>query len=79
LAAQVNLLTRRLDEAKALRLLATELYINTLGEFRGVTTPLCLEPSPYSLFARMKSNFTKLSSFVGGAVDFGVLSSTTNL
>lgn len=35
LAAQVNLLTKRLDEAKALGLLAAELYIDALGEFRG--------------------------------------------
>lgn len=27
----------------------------------------------------MKSNFTKLSGFVGGAIDFGALSSATNL
>jgi hypothetical protein len=27
----------------------------------------------------MKSNFAKLPSFVGGAVDFGMLSSATNL
>jgi hypothetical protein len=27
----------------------------------------------------MKSNFAKLSNFVGGAVDFGALSAATNL
>lgn len=79
LATQVNLLTKWFDEAKTLGLSAGELYINALGEFGGVATPLPSKPSPYNLFAWMKSNFTKLSSFVRGAIDFGVLSLATSL
>lgn len=79
LAAQVNLLTKRLDEAKALWLSVAELYINMLGEIGGVATLLPLEPSPYNMFTWMKSNFSKLSGFVGGAVDFGALSTDMNL
>lgn len=73
------MLTKWLDEAKTLGLSAGELYINALGEFGGVATPLPSEPSPYNLFAWMKSNFTRLSGFVRGAIDFGALSLATNL
>lgn len=46
----------------------------------GVTSSLPSEPSAYNIFAWMKSNFAKLSGFVGGVVDdFGALSSATNL
>ena len=40
LGAQVELLTKCLEEATLVGLLAAELYINALGEFGGVTTSL---------------------------------------
>jgi hypothetical protein len=79
LGTQVDLLTKRLEEAKAVGLSVAKLFIGVLGEFGGVTSPLLFEPSAYDIFAWMKSNFTKLPGFVGGAVDFGALSSATNL
>jgi hypothetical protein len=33
------------------------------------------DPSAHGIFSWMKSNFAKLPGFVGGAVDFGALSS----
>lgn len=79
LGAQVDLLMKRLEEAMSVGLSIARLYINALGEFGGVTTLLPSEPSAYSLFSWMKSNFAKLPGFVGGAVDFGALSSAINL
>jgi hypothetical protein len=60
LGAQVELLTKRLEEAASVGLSAAKVYINALGEFGGVTTSLPSEPSAYGLFSWMKSNFTKL-------------------
>ena len=51
LGAQVDLLTKCLDEAKAIELSVAKLYISALDEFGGIATSLPLEPSPYSLFA----------------------------
>ena len=76
--AQVDILTKRLEDAKAVGLAATDLCIGALGQFGGVASLLSPEPSAYNIFSWMKSNFAKLPDFVGGAVDFGALSAATN-
>ena len=78
LGAQVNLLTKRLEDASAIGLAVAELYIKSLGQFGGVTSPLPSEPSAYNILSLLKSNFVKLPDFVGGAIDFGALSAATN-
>jgi hypothetical protein len=72
-------LTKRVEEATPVGLSITEQYINALDSFGGVTTSPPSKPLAYDLFSWMKSNFAKLPGFVGGVVDFGALSSTTNL
>ena len=47
--------------------------------FGGVTSSLPSNPLAHGIFSWMKSNFAKLPEFVSKAVDFGVLSSATNL
>ena len=78
LGAQVNLLTKRLEDAGAVGLVVAKLYSKALGQFGGVTSSLPTDPSPYNIFSWMKSNFAKLPDFLGGAVDFGALSAATN-
>jgi len=75
LGAQVALLTKRLEEVKVVGLSAVGLYINALAVFGGVASSLPSDPSAHGIFSWMKSNFAKLPGFVGGAVDFGALSS----
>jgi hypothetical protein len=66
------MLTKRLEDAKAVGLAAAELYANALGQFGSVTSSLPPDPSAYNIFSWMKSNFTKLPDFVGGAIDLGL-------
>lgn len=75
----MDLLTKCLEEAKAVGLSAAELYINALTGFGGVASSLPSDPSAHGIFSWMKSNFAKLSRFVVGAVDFGALSCANNL
>jgi hypothetical protein len=79
LKTQVNLLTKRLEDAKAIGLASAELYVGTLGKFRGSMSSLPFDPLAFNIFYWMKANFLKLPDFVGGAVDFGALASATNL
>ena len=72
------MLTKRLEDAKAVGLATAEVYISALGQFGCVTSSLPPGPSAFSIFSLMKSNFTKLPNFIGGAVDFGALSTITN-
>ena len=72
----MNLLTKRFEDASMVGLAMAELYVNALGQFGGITSSLPLEPSAHSIFSWLKSNFAKLLDFVGGAIDFGVLSAT---
>lgn len=51
LGAQVELLTKRLEEVKAIGLPAIDIYVNALGEFGGVASSLPTEPSMYGIFA----------------------------
>jgi hypothetical protein len=60
---------------KVVGLSAVGLYINALAVFGGVASSLPSDPSAHDIFSWMKSNFAKLPGFVGGAVDFGALSS----
>jgi hypothetical protein len=78
LKAQVDMLTKHLEDAKVVGLVAADLYIGSLGQFGGVASSLPSKPSPYNIFSWMMSNFTKLPDFVGGAVDFGALSAAMN-
>ena len=47
----MELLTKRLEEVKAIGLSAAELYVNALGEFGRVVSSLPAEPSAYGIFA----------------------------
>ena len=73
------MLTKHLEDTKAVGLAATELYVGALEQFGGSTSSLPSEPSVFNIFFWMKANFLKLPDFVGGVVDFGDLASTTNL
>lgn len=79
LATQINLMTRRLEEAKATGLATAGMYQVALNGFGGATSPLPADASTFGVFAWMKSNFAKLPEFIGGAVEFGALSCATNL
>lgn len=78
LKAQVGVLSKRLEDAKSLRLATVKLYAGTLEQFGGSTPPLPSESLAFSLLSWMKANFMKLPDFVYGAVDFGALASTMN-
>lgn len=78
LGTQVNLVTKRLEDVRAVGLAAAELYANALGQFGGVISSVPSDPSAH-IFSWMKYNFANLPDIVGGAIDFGVLSSATNL
>ena len=78
LKAQVDVLTKRLEDAKAIGLAATELYVGALEQFGGSTSSLPSDPSTFNIFSSMKANFLKLPDFVGRAIDFGALTSATN-
>lgn len=56
----MDLLTKHLDEAKAVGLSAAELYVSALAEFGGVASSLPSNPSAYGIFSWMKSNFAKM-------------------
>ena len=78
LKAQVDVLFKRLEDAKAVGLATADLCIGALGQFAGVASSLSPEPLAYIIFSWMKSNSAKLPDFVGGAVEFGALSAATN-
>ena len=75
----MDMLTKRLKDAKAIGLAIAELYMAALKQFEGSMSSLPSEPSAFNIFSWMKANFLKLSDFVGGAVDFGTLASATKL
>ena len=79
LKAQVDMLSKRLEDAKSIELATTELYVRALEQFRGSTPPLPSEPSAFNIFSWLKANFMKLPDFVGDAMDFGALAFATNL
>lgn len=72
------MLTKCLEDAKAVGLAAAELYIGALGQFGGTTSSLPPDPSAFSILSWMRANFAKLPDFVGGVVDFGALCAATN-
>ena len=65
LKAQVDVLSKRLEDAKSIGLVAAELYVGALEKFGGSTPPLPSEPSAFSIFLWLKANFLKLPNFVG--------------
>ena len=73
------MLSKRLEDAKSVGLAIAKLYVGALEQFRGSTSLLPSMPSVFNIFSWMKANFLKLPDFVGGAIDFGALASTTNL
>ena len=79
LKAQVDVLSKRLEDAKFIGLAAAELYVGSREQFGGSMPPLPSEPSAFNIFSWLKANFMKLPNFVGGAVDFGALVSVINL
>jgi hypothetical protein len=79
LIALVELLTKRFDDAKAIGLSTTELYINAMAGFGGITSSLPVDACAFGTFSWMKTNFSKLPNFVAQVGDFAVLSSATNL
>ena len=76
---QVELLMKRLDEAKAVGVSIAEMYTSVLAGFGGVTSSLPADASAFGVFLWMKSNFSKLPDFVAKVGDFAALSSATNL
>lgn len=79
LSAQIDLLTKRLKEARNVGTSAAKVYQVALAGFGGATSPLLVDASTYGIFAWLRENFAKLPEFVGGAMDFGALSCATNL
>lgn len=79
LATQVELLNKRLDDAKALGLSAAQVYTSVLASFRAVTPLLPFDLSAYGVLGWPKSNFSKLPDFVMKVGDFVAISSATNL
>jgi hypothetical protein len=76
---EVELLKKRLHEAKALGLATAKAYASVLVGFGGVMSSLSAESSASGLFTWMSVDFTKLLDFVGKVLDFAALSSATNL
>jgi hypothetical protein len=79
LATQVELLNKRLDDAKALSLSVAEIYTFVVPSFRAVTPLLPSNLSAYGVLGWLKSKFSKLPDFVMNVVDFVAVSSATNL
>jgi len=79
LSMQIDLLNKRLEEARAAGLSVAEMYQSALASFGGVTSPLSADASAYGVFTWLKANFAKLLEFVGSTMDFGALSYATNL
>ena len=65
LKAQVDVLSKRLEDAKFIGLAAAELYVGSREQFGGSMPPLPSEPLAFSIFSWLKSNFMKLPDFVG--------------
>jgi hypothetical protein len=78
LKLQVELLTKRLEDAQELGLAAAGLYAGTLEQFWGSTSALPSEPLAFNIFLWLKTNFAKLPNSIGSAMHFGVLASATN-
>ena len=74
----MDMLTKRLEDAKAVGLAVAELYVGALDQFGGSMSSLPSDPSAFNIFSWMKANFRKLPDFIGGAIDFGALASATN-
>jgi hypothetical protein len=79
LLLEVELLKKRLDEAKVLGLAASEAYASALIGFGAVMSSLPAESLVSGLFKWMSANFAKLPDFIGKVLDFALLSSATNL
>jgi hypothetical protein len=79
LAMQVELLNKRLDDAKALSLSAAEIYTSVVASFGAVTPLLPSNLSAYGVLGLLKSKFSKLPDFFMNVADFVVVSSATNL
>ena len=65
LKAQVDVLSKRLEDAKCIGLVVAKLYVGALEQFGGSTPPLPSVPSAFSIFSWLKANFLKLPNFVG--------------
>lgn len=70
---------KRFEEAWAAGAAAAELYRAALAGFGGTSSPLPADASTLDIFAWFKENIAKLPEFIGGAMDFSVLSCATNL
>ena len=79
LSAQVELSQRRLEEARAAGVAKAELNQAALGGFSGATLPLPSDASALGIFAWFKENIARRLDFIGGTMDFGVLSCATYL
>ena len=79
LSVQIDLLNKRLEEARDAGPSVAEMYQSALASFGSATSPLSADASAYGVFTWLKANFGKLLEFVGGAMDFGALSYATNL
>jgi hypothetical protein len=63
---------------EGLALITAETYKAAVEKFGGQTSALPEEASAFNLLTWLKSHVEKVPSFVGGAVDFSTLASTTN-
>ena len=51
LKAHVDMLSKRLEDAKSIGLAAAELYMGALEQFGGSTSPLSSQPSAFNIFS----------------------------
>ena len=51
LKAQVDMLSKRLEDAKSIGLATAELYVGALEQFGGSTSPLPSKPSTFNIFS----------------------------
>lgn len=79
LATLVELLSKHLEDAKAIGLSAAKMYTSVLADFGAITPPFPSNVSAYGVFGWLKSNFSKLPYFVTKVGDFAAVCSATNL
>lgn len=72
------MLSKRHEALEGLALVTAQSYKVAVEKFGGSTSALSKEASTFNLLSWLKAHVEKISSFVGGAVDFVALASATN-
>jgi hypothetical protein len=67
-----------MEALEGLALITAKTYKAAVEKFGGQTSTLLEEASMFNLLTWLKSHMEKVPSFVGGAMDFAALASTTN-